>query len=157
MDQTGVGEVFMEEAHKAGLKNARGVILTLPSKQDIMMYLKQVMGDERLWLPYYSQLFNELNVERYELLKTGRTQFSHPDGTHDDMLWALALAVYAARPEIPNYKPVIAFGHAIKPPWSIPRTENPKPGTPSVTYTVPCLTCWSAKGPDGKCPQGHQG
>ncbi len=49
------------------------------------------------------------------MLKTGKTQFYHPDGTHDDRLWALALAVYASRPEIPTYKLVIAFGHFIKP------------------------------------------
>ncbi len=157
VDQTGVGEVFMEEARKAGLKNATGIMLSQPSKQDIMMYLKQVMGEERLWLPYDSELFKELNVERYQLLKTGRTQFSHPDGTHDDRLWALALAVYASRPEIPTYKPAIAFGHAIKPFWSIPRIEAPKPGTPSVTHTPRCFTCWSAKSPGGKCPLGHQG
>jgi len=38
----------------------------------------------------------ELNVEKYELTKTGKISFSHPDGTHDDRFWALALAVYAA-------------------------------------------------------------
>ncbi len=155
VDQTGVGEVFMEEARKSGLKTARGIMMTLGSKQDIMMYLKERMEDSRLWLPYDSELTKELNVERYELLKTGRTQFSHPDGTHDDRLWALALAVYASRPEIPTYKPAIAFGHAIKPLWSLPRIETPEPSNPTVTETLRCLTCWSAKAPDGKCPLGH--
>jgi len=36
------------------------------------------------------------NVERYELRKTGKILFNHPEGTHDDRFWALALAMYAA-------------------------------------------------------------
>lgn len=50
-----------------------------------------------LAVPYDPDLIAELNVERFELTKSGQVQFSHPDGTHDDRLWALALAVYAAR------------------------------------------------------------
>jgi len=34
-------------------------------------------------------------VERFELGKSGRLLFSHPEGTNDDRFWALALAVYA--------------------------------------------------------------
>ncbi|MEM2925699.1 MAG: hypothetical protein QXJ68_08450, partial [Methanocellales archaeon] len=41
-------------------------------------------------------LIAELNTERFELTKAGHIQFSHPSGTHDDRLWALALAVYGA-------------------------------------------------------------
>ncbi|MBS7653442.1 hypothetical protein KEJ13_10005, partial [Candidatus Bathyarchaeota archaeon] len=49
-----------------------------------------------LHIPYDPDLYHELNAERYELAKTGRIQFSHPEGSHDDRFWALALAVYAA-------------------------------------------------------------
>ncbi|MEM2127827.1 MAG: terminase family protein [Candidatus Bathyarchaeia archaeon] len=49
-----------------------------------------------LHIPYDPDLFHELNAERYELAKTGRIHFSHPEGSHDDRFWALALAVYAA-------------------------------------------------------------
>jgi len=47
-------------------------------------------------LPYDPELFAELNVERFELSKTGKILFNHPEGTHDDRFWALALSVYAA-------------------------------------------------------------
>ena len=47
----------------------------------------------------------EMNSERSELMKSGQLQFSHPSGTHDDSLWALALAVYASRLERPVYHP----------------------------------------------------
>jgi len=49
-----------------------------------------------LHIPYDPDLFAELNVERYELGKSGKILFNHPEGTHDDRFWALALAVYAA-------------------------------------------------------------
>ena len=72
-------------------------MLSLPKKQELMTYLKQLMQEGRLHIPYEPELINEMNVERYELPKTGQIQFSHPNGTHDDWLWALALAVYASR------------------------------------------------------------
>jgi len=49
-----------------------------------------------LHIPYDPELFAELNVERYELSKSGKLLFNHPEGTHDDRFWALALSVYAA-------------------------------------------------------------
>jgi len=49
-----------------------------------------------LHIPFDPDLFHELNVERYELSKSGKLLFNHPQGTHDDQFWALALAVYAA-------------------------------------------------------------
>ena len=41
------------------------------------------------------RICTELNVERYDLRKDGAVGFSHPAGTHDDVFWNLALAVYA--------------------------------------------------------------
>jgi phage FluMu gp28-like protein len=110
IDQTGVGDAFVEETIKSGLRNAHGTVLTLPMKQQILVYMKKTMQDGRLGFSYDQDLNNEINVERYKLNKTGQTEFSHPDGTHDDRLWALALAVYASRPEIPPYHPVILLG-----------------------------------------------
>ena len=51
---------------------------------------------DNLHIPFDIDLFHELNVERYELAKTGKIIFNHPDGTHDDRFWAVTLAVYAA-------------------------------------------------------------
>jgi len=49
-----------------------------------------------LHIPYDPDLFAELNVERYELSKSGKILFNHPEGTKDDRFWALALSVYAS-------------------------------------------------------------
>jgi len=48
-----------------------------------------------LHIPFDEALYHELNVERYELSKSGKLLFNHPQGTQDDRFWALSLAVYA--------------------------------------------------------------
>lgn len=132
IDQTGVGEVFVEEAIKSGLKNAQGIMLSLPSKQQVMVYLKQLMQEGRIHIPFDMDLINELNVERYELTKTGQIQFSHPEGTHDDRLWAFALAVYASRPEVPQYQGTVIRGHSQRLKWR-PRPTGFMPPSPANT------------------------
>ena len=59
-----------------------------------------------LHIPFDPDLFHELNVERYELGKTGKILFNHPEGTHDDRFWALALAVYAAEQTVMPFRPI---------------------------------------------------
>ncbi len=166
IDQTGVGEAFVEETIRSGLKNAHGTMLMLPMKQQILVYMKKTMQEGKLSIPYDPELINEINVERYKLTKTGQTEFSHPDGTHDDRLWALALAVWSSRPEVPRYKPVVATGRSFKPRWSVPPKEpnyrKPWDSTPGVTYTDRCMGCYNVMGSDGKChnskcPVGQQG
>ncbi|MEM2507372.1 MAG: hypothetical protein QXF61_10060, partial [Nitrososphaeria archaeon] len=53
--------------------------------------------EKKLRIPYDPELIAELNIERFELTKDGKIKFSHPEGSHDDRFWSLALAVYAAR------------------------------------------------------------
>ena len=98
VDRTGVGEYITEEMQNVHIRSTiEGVMLTVPSKQENLGYMKSLMQRQALALYYEPDLIAEINVERYELTKTGQIQFSHPDGTHDDRLWALALAVYATR------------------------------------------------------------
>ena len=96
LDQTGVGEAVVEQAQKT-VANIEGVVLTAPQKQDILGYLKLMMQERRVLFPYELDFLQELNVERFELSKSGQVLFSHPDGTHDDRLWAFALAVFATK------------------------------------------------------------
>ena len=60
-----------------------------------------------LHIPFDEALYHELNVERYELSKSGKILFNHPQGTKDDRFWAVALAVYAAeQAPIPTSRPI---------------------------------------------------
>ena len=45
----------------------------------------------RLHIPYDPELYTELNTPTYNLSKTGKIQYSHPQGTHDDRFWAFCL------------------------------------------------------------------
>jgi len=98
-DSSGVGDYITEDMTNTGLTNTKGAKFTQETKQEMAQWLKQTMIEKRLRIPYDSQLIAELNTERYELTKDGKTRFSHPEGTHDDRFWALALATYASRTE----------------------------------------------------------
>ena len=124
IDQTGVGEFFVEQSRKE-VKNVKGIMLSLQEKQNVMVCMKRTMEKGQLRIPYDSELINEINVERYEQTQTDQTKFSHPNGTHDDRLWALALAIYASKPEVPTYHPFVALGHVSKPRWQFSELRYP--------------------------------
>jgi phage FluMu gp28-like protein len=97
VDQSGVGEYITEDMTNTGLDSTEGVTFTMETKQEMAQHLKEAMMEERLLIPYDSELIAELHLERYELSKEGKTKLFHPMGTHDDRFWAVALAAYAAR------------------------------------------------------------
>jgi len=99
VDITKQGEYFIEDMHEAGIPEAKGITFTQQTKQEMAQLMKQRMAEGRFKMPYDRELLDELNIERYEFTKTGRISFSHPEGTHDDQFWALALAIYAAEQE----------------------------------------------------------
>jgi phage FluMu gp28-like protein len=133
-DQTGVGEYIVEEMANSGILHVTGIKLTAPVKEDILGFLKHGLMEvcacpkcgrrydikartckecgepisPLLHYPYDPDLISEMNIERFEYTKDGRLRFTHPEGTHDDMLWALALACYATkeRPSRPETIPV---------------------------------------------------
>ena len=97
VDQTGIGEYVVEDMRKSFIPGVKGVVLTLNQKEEIMTFLKQKMINKQLAIPYDEGLISELNVEKFEITHDGHLKFSHPEGTHDDRLWALALATYATK------------------------------------------------------------
>jgi len=153
IDRTGVGEFFVEQAEKE-IKKIRGIMLSLPEKENIMVSMKRKMEKGQLRIPYDSELINEINVERYEQTQTNQTKFSHPNGTHDDRLWALALAIYASIPDIPRFVPFAAFGHISKPRWDYRPKEYPLSGNAPPNKTIHrCLACWKPY-TECRCPPG---
>jgi hypothetical protein len=54
---------------------------------------KIAMEQNGLAIPCHRQLCQQINEQQYVYAKSGHLQFSHPENSHDDMLWALALAV----------------------------------------------------------------
>ena len=56
-----------------------------------------------LHIPFDPDLFHELNLERYELSKSGKLLFNHPQGTNDDRFWAVPSP--SMQPNRPNRRP----------------------------------------------------
>jgi hypothetical protein len=102
VDNTREGPSFIADMENAGIDNAEGVNFSVPRKSEMASLLKQRMLNKQFYYPLLSwerpfrgNLCNELNVERFVLRKDGAIGFSHPQGTHDDVFWSIALAVYA--------------------------------------------------------------
>jgi hypothetical protein len=105
VDNTKQGDYIIRDMIEAGAPSPKGINFTQESKQEMAQILRQRLAEFRLRLPYDRSLLDELNVEQYELTKTGRITLSHASGTHDDRFWALALAAYAAAGEQTRTKP----------------------------------------------------
>ena len=101
VDFTKEGPSIISDMDNAGIRNVEGVNFSVPRKSEMANLLKQRLNDQRLFFPlitwdkpYRGDICSELNVERYELRKDGTIALSHPTGTHDDVFWSVALAVY---------------------------------------------------------------
>jgi phage FluMu gp28-like protein len=102
VDFTREGPSIIADMESAGIENAEGVNFSVPRKSEMASLLKQRLMNKQFYYPllswerpYRGDICTELNVERYELRKDGAIGFSHPNGTHDDVFWSIALAVFA--------------------------------------------------------------
>jgi phage FluMu gp28-like protein len=115
IDQTGVGEPVVEDFKSTATVAAEGVTLTAQSKAEIANYLKLQLERKQIILPFGAReqkslerrLITQLNEQQYSFTKAGQIQFSHPQGSHDDMFWALALAVYSSKEPVDTSKPIL--------------------------------------------------
>lgn len=110
VDQSAIGESLVEEI-KSFAPQVDGLTFTAKVKQDLMTLMQARMEQKRLILPLDRPLLSQINEQQYRFSKTkpaespeerGVMTFYHPSGAHDDQLWALALAVYAAKEKGPK-------------------------------------------------------
>ncbi len=109
VDFTREGPSFISDMEASGIDNAEGVNFSVPRKSEMAGLLKQRMANGKFYYPllnwerpYRGDICSELNVERYELRRDGAIGYSHPNGTHDDVFWSIALAVYATTDMAPE-------------------------------------------------------
>lgn len=104
-DITGVGNYIVEDMINGGISCVEGVTFSQPRKQEMASMLKERMQTGVFRYPYAEfqvsptrklHFNSELNVERMELKKDGTYRYYHPNGSHDDVFWATALAIYAS-------------------------------------------------------------
>jgi phage FluMu gp28-like protein len=92
LDRTGVGEAPYEEIREF-MPQIKGTTLTVQAKEDLMGKLKLAMENQKITLPLDERrLLTQITSQQCKPLATGNLQFTHPSGTNDDLLWALALA-----------------------------------------------------------------
>lgn len=109
-DKTGTKGID-EEIERTGFPGVKGINFTKASKHGMAVLLKDRMMTprksdvslspvdqrRRFELPYDMDVQSELNIVQWEQTKGSELYtFSHPEGSHDDRFWAVALAVYAA-------------------------------------------------------------
>ena len=89
----------------------KGVTLSAPVKEDVLGRLKLALEQHKLTLPRDEPgLLVQITAQRCEPTISGTLKFSHPAGTHDDRLWAVALAVYATKIIAPRSRPEAVYG-----------------------------------------------
>ena len=98
IDQSGIGEPILEQLCDSDIP-AEGTTLTQDNKARLLTNLKLTMEQNHLAIPYDKQLCEQINDQQYTYTKNGKLTFTHPQSTHDDQLWALALAAQAAKAE----------------------------------------------------------
>jgi len=112
-DHTGTKGID-EQIEKAGFPGLKGIDFTKPTKHGMAMALKQLMMTPRkddagllledarrqFELPFDHDVQAELNIVQWEQSRGSEIYaFSHPEGSHDDRFWSIALAVAASIPE----------------------------------------------------------
>jgi len=97
IDRSGPGEVVLDEIGEQGLTNVEAASFSREKKAEYLAFLKLKMEKGEFKMPYDRRLCEQINEQRYEYTKSGGIRFWHPDRSHDDQLWALALAVYATK------------------------------------------------------------
>ena len=98
VDATGVGDPFVEDLQRAGVDVTPYTMGHHAKKAQLIEQLMLDIQGARMWLPrIFERLLFELKIYRRELTAAGNVRYSAPDGEHDDMVIALALANWGAR------------------------------------------------------------
>ncbi len=93
IDSTGLGGPILEMCVQEGLP-ASEMKLSSSSKEEILFNLKARLEKQQVILPNDAALLSNLNCIEAERTRNGGYSFDHMSGTHDDLAYALALAVW---------------------------------------------------------------
>ena len=96
IDSTGLGSPIVEHCRELGLP-AESYALHARSKEELLSNLRLLLEQKKLVLPNDINLLSNLNCIEAERSRTGGFLFEHKRGTHDDLAFALALAVWAGK------------------------------------------------------------
>jgi len=91
MDATGIGDPIYDDLIAAGLK-VEPYTFTSEKKQQLIEGLAVDIEQENIHFPDIPELINELQMFEYRVMpRSGKLQYTAPEGYHDDCVVALAL------------------------------------------------------------------
>ncbi|MGI0086274.1 MAG: hypothetical protein ACREBQ_14440, partial [Nitrososphaerales archaeon] len=96
VDSTGLGSPIVEHCKELGLP-AESYAIHARSKEELLSNLRLLLEQKKLVLPNDINLLSNLNCIETKRSGTGGFLFDHKRGTHDDLAFALALAVWAGK------------------------------------------------------------
>jgi len=100
IDATGIGDPIYDDLNRLGL-NIVPYKISGTSKRPLIENLSLNIQDGLIKYPDIPELINELNIYAYKQSSTtGHTAYSAPEGYHDDIVIALALACWSLKSEV---------------------------------------------------------
>ena len=95
VDSTGIGRPIVDHCKELGLP-VQGAVLLSKFQEEIFSNLKILFEQKQIELPDDLDLISSLNCITVSRNRIGGYMFDHPAGSHDDLAYALALAVWRA-------------------------------------------------------------
>ena len=100
IDATGIGDPIYDDLNRLGL-NIVPYKISGTSKRPLIENLSLNIQEGLIKYPDIPELINELNIYAYKQSSTtGHTAYSAPEGYHDDIVIALALACWGMKSEV---------------------------------------------------------
>jgi hypothetical protein len=110
VDESAVGGPVIEELKALGLY-VNPCKFTNYSKDAMIQDVRLALEDKKLIIPRKGsgKLLEQIHGQERSVSQAGNTIYQHPSGGHDDLFWALCIAMYAAKP----YRAAPRTGHII--------------------------------------------
>ncbi|MDP3014556.1 MAG: hypothetical protein Q8M92_09955, partial [Candidatus Subteraquimicrobiales bacterium] len=98
MDQTGMGEKFVEDLQKKYSSSVEGVLFSSPVKLDLANTLRRKFEDKQIRIPIMREIRDDIHSVKKITTSAGNIRFDaeRSENSHADRFWALALATHAA-------------------------------------------------------------
>jgi hypothetical protein len=93
IDSSGLGDPIFDELKRENMR-VEGYKFTSASKADLIENLSMVIEKQEISYPDIPELINELGLFGFTRTKGGTIQYGAPEGYHDDIVIALALAAW---------------------------------------------------------------
>ena len=98
----GTNEISFSERLKALGLPVNALRFSAPLKHEMVSDVVLFLSQEKVLLPRKGaeELLAEIREQERTISQAGTIRYEHPQGRHDDLFWAFAMAVHAARPQL---------------------------------------------------------